>query len=289
MSPTRPSRLRRALAAASAAAVVVVVTACGVAAASTGDDERGRSPEAVAAGLPDDGHAHSHGHDVVPLAGSRSDNEKNDGEKNDGEKQEDDGQKQEDDGQKQEKDKEKDKLDILGTDCNDSDLQRHDGFQKAPRCVQTSFGEVAAADRNPSLLITKAPRRVTASQPFALVVSTRNLVRDRFLGAAVGGYYAESSFLNEEGIQRGHFHTACRMLASTDQAPDPAPEPAFFLATQDNGGGAGEDKVTIDVPGLTQRGTAQCAVWAGDGSHRIPMMERASQTPAFDAVRIEIQ
>ena len=34
------------------------------------------------------------------------------------------------------------------------------------------------------------------------------------------------------------------------------------------------------------RGIAQCAVWAGDGSHRIPMMERANQTPAFDAVRI---
>ena len=38
--------------------------------------------------------------------------------------------------------------------------------------------------------------------------------------------------------------------------------------------------------GLPGRGLAQCAVWAGDGSHRIPMMERANQTPAFDSVRI---
>src|SRR3712207_8007833 len=33
---------------------------------------------------------------------------------------------------------------------------------------------------------------------------------------------------------------------------------------------------------------SQCAVWAGDGSHRIPMMERANQTPAFDTTRIEV-
>ena len=44
-------------------------------------------------------------------------------------------------------------------------------------------------------------------------MSTRNLIRDRFLGAAVGGYYLESSVL-KHGIQRGHFHTACRMLSS---------------------------------------------------------------------------
>jgi hypothetical protein len=46
--------------------------------------------------------------------------------------------------------------------------------------------------------------------------------------------------------------------------------------------------VTINVPGIKSAGTAQCASWAGDGSHRIPMMERANQTPAFDAVRIKV-
>ncbi|MDN5931654.1 MAG: hypothetical protein L0I24_11420, partial [Pseudonocardia sp.] len=151
-----------------------------------------------------------------------------------------------------------------------------------------AFGEVAAAALSPSLLITEAPRTVAADEPFDLVVSTRNLVRDRFLGAAAGGYYRESSFLNAEGIQRGHFHTACRMLPSTTVAPDSEPAPAFFLATQDNGGGAGADSVTVPVTGLPA-GTAQCAVWAGDGSHRVPMMTRANQIPAFDVVRITVE
>ncbi|HEY4421071.1 MAG TPA: hypothetical protein VGN22_16220, partial [Pseudonocardia sp.] len=110
-----------------------------------------------------------------------------------------------------------------------------------------------------------------------------------FLGAAAGGYYLESSFLNEDGLQRGHFHTACRMLETTDTAPDAAPAPEFFLATQDNGGGAEPDTVKITVTGMPTAGTAQCAVWAGDGSHRIPMMQRADQTPAFDAVRITVE
>ena len=76
-------------------------------------------------------------------------------------------------------------------------------------------------DNDPSLLITDSPRFVRANTAFTLKVSTRNLIRDRFLGAAVGGYYLESSVLTN-GIQRGHFHTACRMLASLRSAPDPA-------------------------------------------------------------------
>jgi hypothetical protein len=180
-------------------------------------------------------------------------------------------------------------LDVLGTDCTNSELEPHDGFEKAPRCVDTSFGEVAAEDKSPSLLITEAPQSVAADAEFTISVSTRNLVRDRFLGAAAGGYYLESSFLNGDGIQRGHFHTACRMLESTNEAPDAAPAPEFFLATQDNGGGEGADTVQITVSGLPDAGTAQCAVWAGDGSHRIPMMQRANQTPAFDAVRITVE
>jgi hypothetical protein len=180
-------------------------------------------------------------------------------------------------------------LDVLGTDCSNSDLQPHTGFQEAPRCVDTSFGEVASEDKSPSLLITESPDTVKAGDDFTLAVSTRNLVRDRFLGAAAGGYYLESSFLNEDGIQRGHFHTACRMLDNLDAAPDAAPDPEFFLATQDNGGGAGADTVTVTVTGMPRAGTAQCAVWAGDGSHRVPMMQRANQTPAFDVVRITVQ
>jgi hypothetical protein len=178
-------------------------------------------------------------------------------------------------------------LDVLGTDCTNSQLEPHTGFEVAPACVSTSFGEVADEENSPSLLITDAPQNVAADQEFTISVSTRNLIRDRFLGAAAGGYYLESSFLNADGLQRGHFHTACRMLESTDEAPDAAPAPEFFLATQDNGGGAAPDTVNITVSGLPA-GTAQCSVWAGDGSHRIPMMQRANQTPAFDSVRITI-
>ncbi|MFD1528242.1 hypothetical protein [Pseudonocardia aurantiaca] len=180
-------------------------------------------------------------------------------------------------------------LDVLGRDCSNSKLPPHNGFQEAPRCVETEFGEVASEDKSPSLLITKSPDTVKAGETFTLSVSTRNLVRDRFLGAAAGGYYLESSFLNKDGIQRGHFHTACRMLDSLDTAPDAAPDPEFFVATQDNGGGAAPDTVTVTVTGMPRAGTAQCAVWAGDGSHRVPMMQRANQTPAFDVVRVTVK
>ncbi|GAA3723670.1 hypothetical protein GCM10022225_00670 [Plantactinospora mayteni] len=180
-------------------------------------------------------------------------------------------------------------LEPLGADCSDSGLQAHDGFQNGPRCVGTAFGEVGGPEQNPTLLIAQAPNSVRVNQQFTLQVSTRNLVRDRFLPAAQGGYYKESSFLTEEGLVRGHFHSACRMLTSNRNAPDPAPVPAFFVATEDGRGGAQPDTVTVTVPGLTQRGTAQCAVWAGDGSHRIPMMTRANQVPAFDVVRITVR
>ena len=94
--------------------------------------------------------------------------------------------------------------------------------------------------------------------------------------------------LNGDGLQRGHFHTACRMLSSETEAPKPGAVPAFFLATQDNGGGSTPDTVTISVTGMPTAGEAQCTVWAGDGSHRVPMMERANQTPAIDSVRIKV-
>ena len=180
-------------------------------------------------------------------------------------------------------------LEILANDCSESTLEAHDGFQNGGRCVSTAFGEVGAQEKNPTLLITEAPESVAAGTPFTLKVSTRNLVRDRFLAAGQGGYYVESSVLTGEGLVRGHFHTACRMLSSTSEANDPAPVPAFFVATEDRKGGAQPDEVTIQVPGLPDEGTAQCASWAGDGSHRIPMMQRANQTPAFDAVRITVR
>jgi hypothetical protein len=64
--------------------------------------------------------------------------------------------------------------------------------------------------------------------------------------------------------------------------------PAFFVATEDSGGSAAPDQIVINVPGLPEAGVAQCASWAGDGSHRIPMMQRANQIPAFDSVRINV-
>src|SRR3954452_9848433 len=177
---------------------------------------------------------------------------------------------------------------ILTDTCVDSKLPLHDGFQKGDRCVATEFGEVSSAANNTSLLITQAPRQVNVNTPFTLQVSTRNLIRDRFLAAGKGGYYVESSVL-QGALVRGHFHTACRMLANTTEAPAPDPVPAFFVATEDGKGGRTPGTVTINVPGLPSAGTAQCASWAGDGSHRIPMTERANQTPSFDAVRIQVR
>lgn len=178
-------------------------------------------------------------------------------------------------------------LDVLGQSCTDSKLPAHNGFQSGDaQCVNTSMGEIAPENQLPSLLITGAPRVVRVGQDFQLKVSTRNLVRDRFLGAAAGGYYLESSFLNADKLQRGHFHTACRNLASTRSAPDSGKAPEFFIATQDNKGGAGSDTVTINVTGVKTPGVLQCTSWAGDGSHRTPMMSRANETPAIDSVRI---
>jgi hypothetical protein len=179
-------------------------------------------------------------------------------------------------------------LEILANSCEDSRLEGHDGFQLGTKCVSTEFGEVGSQENNPTLLITEAPKSVKAGEPFQLKVSTRNLIRDRFLAAGKGGYYVESSVL-QNGLVRGHFHTACRMLSSTREANDPAPVPAFFVATEDQKGSARPDTVTIQVPGMPDEGTAQCASWAGDGSHRVPMMQRANQTPAFDAVRIRVR
>src|SRR3954463_8984998 len=139
-------------------------------------------------------------------------------------------------------------LAILGNTCDNSKLPLHDGFQAGNKCVTTEFGEVGSTANNPSLIISSAPRQVRVGQSFQIKVSTRNLVRDRFLAAAKGGYYKESSFLNDQSLQRGHFHTACRMLTSRTFAPDPKTGSVFFKATEDGGGAAAPDVVTVDVP-----------------------------------------
>ncbi|MDQ7906577.1 Pecanex-like protein 1 [Phytohabitans sp. ZYX-F-186] len=181
-------------------------------------------------------------------------------------------------------------LDFGPDECSEGNgLDIHDGFQNGNRCVDTQMGEVANADQNPTLLITSAPRSVGVNQPFTIRVSTRNLIRDRFLPAGQGGYYVDMSILNDQNLVRGHFHSACRELNNTNAAPNPEPAPAFFVATEDNGGGAAPDVIEIRVPGLPNRGTFQCASWAGDASHRIPMMQRANQIPAFDAVRVTVR
>lgn len=180
-------------------------------------------------------------------------------------------------------------IEPLARDCSDSDLPPHDGFQSAePRCVSTAFGEQSAQVDNPSLLIVKAPARLRVGEAFEIRVSTQNLVRDRFLAAAAGGYYLESATLNDDGLTRGHFHTACRDIGRGNAALEPDRQ-AVFVATEDDGGGDDPDTVTVRLPGLPNRGTFQCAVWAGDGSHRMPMMAFANQIPAFDAVRIEVR
>jgi hypothetical protein len=325
----RPSTARKIALCAAAVVVTLLPTACGTALADSGDtaqttvevggadaaepidDEDGTAGEGGTdeeGGADEEQPGNSDGDDDPAEDGNASEDEspargeQNDGQ-NGGDDARDDARDENDPGNGRDEEREappadeeneeegeddNDELDVLGTDCTNSRLEPHTGFEVAPACVSTSFGEVPAEDDSPSLLITDAPQTVAVDQEFTISVSTRNLVRDRFLGAAAGGYYRESSFLNDDGIQRGHFHTACRMLESTDEAPDAAPAPEFFLATQDNGGGAAPDTVNITVSGLPA-GTAQCAVWAGDGSHRIPMMQRANQTPAFDVVRITVE
>lgn len=181
-------------------------------------------------------------------------------------------------------------LDTLGDTCDgNSDLPLHDGFQSAtPRCVDTQFGEHAAQADAPSLLIVDAPVVVRSGQDIVLKVSVRNLVRDRFLAAGQGGYYLESSFLNGDGLIRGHFHTACRLIGNGKTALPPDRQ-ASFRATEDGGGGRAPDTVTVTVPGLAGRGLAQCVVWAGDGSHRVPMASFANQIPAIDARRLLVR
>jgi len=176
----------------------------------------------------------------------------------------------------------------LARDCTGSQLDLHNGFQEAPRCATTAFGEVPAQPNGASLLIVDAPKKVKPGKAFQLKVSTRNLVRDRFLAAAQGGYYLETSLLNGQGLVRGHFHTACQMIGQ--EAPPPDRQFDTFVATEDGKGGATPDTVTVNIgKGLPTSGEARCVVWAGDGSHRVPMEQFANQIIAVDAVRIQVK
>jgi hypothetical protein len=175
-------------------------------------------------------------------------------------------------------------------------LAAHDGHPTAAAaCVNTAFGELSAQEKNPSLLIVGAPSTISPGQDIPLQVSVRNLVRDAFPPSSHGGYYANPASLDAQGLTRGHVHSACRLLASTQDAPQPDRVTAF-AAIEDGGGGAAPDTVEVHLPGRGADGQVlfpagslvQCAAWAGDGSHRVPMDSWPNQVPAFDAVRITV-
>ena len=183
----------------------------------------------------------------------------------------------------------------LADSCDDAPLAGlppHNGFQSAQaQCVDTQFGAVSAFENNPTLLITEFPKEVKKGENIVFKVSTKNLLRDRFLAAGQGGYYIESATLDENGVTRGHFHSGCQLLDNDSVAPPPTRLDSQganrFVATED--GKRGAASVTITIPGFNQGGIVQCSSWAGDGSHRIPMMSFANVRPAFDSFRVEVK
>jgi hypothetical protein len=180
-------------------------------------------------------------------------------------------------------------LDILATSCADSQLPAHTGFQDANRCISTDHGEVGELAKNPTALIVEFPEDgVQANTPFTITISTQNIIRDRFLGAAVGGYYAEMDLLNAQGFARGHAHLGCRMLPNTNAAPDPT-RSIFFVAIEDQAGSDTPDRIVVNVAGLPTPGLVQCGLWLGGNSHRLPSMQFANSMPGFDAVRFEVR
>src|SRR5919198_1083956 len=157
--------------------------------------------------------------------------------------------------------------------CDESKLEKHDGFQNAPRCVAIDQGEVSA--HAPAALITNIPDNLQAGQAFQITVSTRNVVRDRFAAAENGGYYHFMSELDGNGITHGHLHLYVQNIGDGAVAPDGDAGPLdFFKAVEDGGGGAGASSITVDVPGLNA-GSYRACVTLGDSSHRPPMMSAA--------------
>lgn len=180
-------------------------------------------------------------------------------------------------------------LEVLATDCSDSRLQAHTGFQDGNRCVSTAIGEVAELAKNATAMITNFPTNgVTANQPFTLRVSSRNIIRDRFLAAGAGGYYRETALLNAQGFVRGHLHVGCRVVNNTSEAPTPV-RSDFFVAIEDGAGSDTPDQINVNVTGLPRAGTAVCAVWAGDGTHKTPSAQFANTQPAFDVVKFQVR
>jgi hypothetical protein len=180
-------------------------------------------------------------------------------------------------------------LEVLATDCSDSQLQAHTGFQDGNRCVSTAIGEVGELAKNPTALIVDFPEDgVDANTPFTVTISTQNIIRDRFLAAGAGGYYTETALLNAQGFARGHAHFGCRVLSNTDAAPDPT-RSDFFVAIEDRAGSDTPDRITVNVSGLPRAGIANCALWLGDNTHKIPSMQFANEIPGFDAVRFEVR
>ena len=181
-------------------------------------------------------------------------------------------------------------LDIQATSCSESRLEGHTGFQEdARRCVSTDHGEVGELSKNPTALIVQFPEDgVRVGQPFQVVISTRNIIRDRFLAAAQGGYYAEMDQLAANGLAHGHAHFACNVLPNTNEAPAPR-RSQFFVAIEDEAGSETPDRITVNVTGLPTAGTASCNLWLGASSHRLPMMAFANSVPGFDAVRFEVR
>jgi hypothetical protein len=180
-------------------------------------------------------------------------------------------------------------LEVLATDCKDSRLQAHSGFQDGNRCVSTAIGEVSELAKNPTAMIVDFPEDgVQANTPFTVTISTRNIIRDRFLAAGAGGYYAETALLNAQGFARGHAHFGCRVLSNTNEAPAPV-RSDFFVAIEDSAGSDRPDQIRVNVTGLPRAGIANCALWLGDNTHKTPSMQFANEQPGFDVVRFEVR
>jgi hypothetical protein len=173
------------------------------------------------------------------------------------------------------------------SNCDGSNLQAHNGFQAEGRCVSTVLGEVGTVANSPTAIIVEAPDEVAVNTPFSVVISTRNLLRTRFLAAAAGGYYLEAPRLDSNGLVIGHAHFGCSILPSDDEAPPPT-RSVVFQAIEDGGGSANADRLTINLPGVPTAGTLRCGLWSGSNSHALPAAPFANMMPAFDTVRIEV-
>ncbi len=170
----------------------------------------------------------------------------------------------------------------LSKSCDDSPLTTNDGFQKGNTCVAVDSGEVS--DKTPAVLITSAPEQVAAGQDFQVSISSKNVVRDRFLAAATGGYYAERSVLNPQGIQRGHSHVWVQDIGDGQSAPNADAAPLdFFKAVEDNGNG----DFSLTITGLNA-GNKKLCVNDADGSHRTAMTKAAKLAMPYDCVRLTV-